>query len=99
MSTELSSILLAAATTLQNLDREPFFCAVLERHNGQHVGPGSLSCACRAAQREILGSRPAILPDAGTLHRNTAGPVAVCSCRRADHGVRLLGVRASVRRT
>ena len=63
MSTELSSILLTAAAPLQNLDREPFFCAVLEELAGVQVGPGSLSRACREAQRTILSSRPPILSD------------------------------------
>ena len=46
MSTELSSILLAAAEELA----------------GVQVGPGSLSRACREAQRTILSSRPPLIP-------------------------------------
>lgn len=99
MSTsELSSILLAAAP-LSNLDREPFFVAVLEELAGEVVGPGSLSRACRLAQRMILRSRPPIIPDGCIRRANMAAFTATRSSGRADDVVRLLGVRPSAQRT
>ena len=68
-TTELSTILLAAAAPLQALDREPFFLAVLEELDGEVVGPGSLSRAVRTAQRSILRTRPPIVAGDGRTGR------------------------------